>query len=169
MVRPMLVDFGYGLSDLGLYLGTYGFAAALVGSGAAVLVLRRTDVERALAPVALLQAVGLSGYALVALSTHHIGVIAAICFEHFASGMATTVLFSAMMSRCRPTASGVDYSAQASWVVIATGSGAAISGVLAQSTGYFGLFVLAALVGVVGAILSSMEARPISAQEVLAS
>lgn len=144
MVRPWMVDRGMGLSEVGWVLGTLGFVAGLLGAlvgGALVPVLGR---RRALEVFAGAQAVALGGYALVEVRGLGGGALAAACVaEHAASGMATAALFTWMMDHVRPATAASDYTLQASVVVVATGVGAALSGVSAAGLGYGGHFALA--------------------------
>jgi hypothetical protein len=69
--------------------------------------------------------------------------------------MATAALFTAMMDRARPTHAGVDYSVQASIVVIATGLASVASGVSAASLGYGSHFLLAAAISAGAVVIAS--------------
>lgn len=156
MLRPWLVDIGLETAQIGWMLGAAGFSAGLVGAlvgGGAMSILGR---RRALLIFGLLQAGGIAGYAIAAwfkLSPELLYVVTMI--EHFTGGLATAALFTCMMDRCRPEASATDYTIMASVVVMATGAGQAISGVLATLIGYSGLFSLSVVVAIVGVILCS--------------
>ncbi|MDP2310422.1 MAG: MFS transporter [Pseudomonadota bacterium] len=151
MVRPMMVDAGLGLADVGWILGTVGSGMALVGAllggwGAGVLGRRA-----ALIAFGLLQAASVAGYQFVAMwpSLEAFFVMAAA--EHLFGGMATVALFTAMMDTCRGHRAATDYTLQACVVVAATGLGAVVSGFVAQPLGYvvhFGLSAAMCLVGV---------------------
>lgn len=145
MLRPFLADRGLSLGDIGLLLGTTGFVGGLVGAlvgGALVPVLGR---RRAILGFGVLQALAILGYVVAAAGELPLLALHAICgAEHFASGMATAALFTVMMDRCREGSAASDYTVQASAVVIATGSAAALSGFSAQALGYELHFVIAA-------------------------
>lgn len=151
MVRPMMVDAGLGMADVGWILGTVGSGMGLVGAmlggwGAGVLGRRR-----ALLGFGLLQAASVAGYVYVAIrpSLGAFQVMAAA--EHLFGGMATVALFTAMMDACRRERAATDYTLQACVVVAATGLGAIVSGFVAGPLGYathFGISAAVCLVGV---------------------
>ncbi|MEC7526125.1 MAG: MFS transporter [Myxococcota bacterium] len=155
MLRPMLVDRGLDVAEVGVVLGEVGFGAGLVGAllgGALVGPLGR---GRALAGFAALQAVGLGGYAWLATQPDTALLHVVVGAEHLFAGMATAALFTCMMDACRADHAATDYTLQACAVVISTGVGAALAGALAATFGYAGLFTLAAFVGALAALLST--------------
>jgi MFS family permease len=157
MLRPMLVDHGMSLTDIGWAMGVAAFTAGLLGAlvgGALVGPLGR---RRALVLFGLLQALGVAGYALLA-SQPSLGlapVCALLGFEHFAGGMATVALFTIMMDTARPEHAAADYTVQASVVVVTTGVGALLAGVLADRAGYVTHFGVAALLSLLGVAVAA--------------
>lgn len=147
MLRPYLVDAGFSLDDLGVLLGTFGFVAGLLGALAGGMASSKLPRGTALRSFALLQGLSLFGYAAIASlqGPSSALVTVAICAEHFAGGMATAALFTAMMDWSRRAQSATDYTVQASAVVLSTGIATTLSGVLAEGLGYPGLFALGAL------------------------
>lgn len=145
MVRPFLVDQGHSLADIGGLLGGYGFGAGLAGALLGGWAAGRWGRRRALRVFGVGQVVGVLGYlGLAAAGTGPVAL--AVVVEHFASGLATAALFTAMMDRCRPHAAGTDYTLQACVVVVATGAASALSGVTAARFGYVGHFALCAAI-----------------------
>jgi MFS family permease len=152
MVRPLLVDQGQTLADLGILLGTLGFAAGLVGAllgGALVGPLGRIG---ALLGFGLLQAALVASGAGLALGWFPPGpaLSAWIIAEHLVGGLFTAALFTAMMDAADERSAGSDYSVQASLVVLGTGLAAGLSGFSAQALGYAAHFVLAGALCLVG-------------------
>lgn len=147
MLRPFLADRGLSLADIGWLLGTVGFSAGLVGALAGGLLVNRLGRRPALVIFGLCQAASVAGYATLALAAFlRPAPLYAICAaEHFAGGMATAALFTAMMDWCSEEASATDYTVQASAVVVATGVASALAGFSAQAIGYFGHFCLASI------------------------
>lgn len=156
MLRPLLVDLGLDIGEIGAMLGTVGFAAGLVGAMAGGLLVRRLGLGRAVLVFGLAQSAAIGLWALPAL---HIGgaplLYAAAALEHLCSGLATVSVFTAMMEGCRRDEgkSGTDYTLQASAFVAATMLGSVLSGYSAQYLGYPGHFALAGLASAAGAIL----------------
>jgi len=154
MLRPMLVDAGHGAAEVGILLGQVGFGAGLAGALLGGLLVPKLGRGRALVLFGALQGAGIAGYALP-----DVPLELAIGFEHLAGGMATAVLFTCMMDACRPGLEATDYALQASLVVVATGAGAGLSGMIADALGYAGCFTLAALVSFVGVALAESLRR----------
>lgn len=160
MVRPMLVDAGLSLADLGWMLGALGSAMGLVGALLGGWLAGRVGRRPALVACGLLQSATLVGYAWAAAHPSLGAFWAAGAAEHLFGGMATAALFTAMMDACRPARAATDYTLQASVVVAATGGGSLVSGWIAERLGYPGHFLLSAAVGVAAvALVASFRAR----------
>lgn len=160
MVRPMLVDAGLSMADLGWMLGALGSAMGLVGALAGGWLAGRVGRRPALVACGLLQSATLVGYAWAAAHPSLAAFWVAGAAEHLFGGMATAALFTAMMDACRPARAATDYTLQASVVVAATGGGALVSGWLAERVGYPGHFLLAAAIGAAAvALVASFRAR----------
>jgi RhtX/FptX family siderophore transporter len=154
MLRPFLVDRGLGLAQIAWIIGTVGFVAGMLGAlvgGALVGVFGRL---RALIAFGVGQVISVLGYAYLAFgSPTHRELYVWAGVEHFASGMATAALFTAMMDWSRPSSSGTDYTVQASAVVIATGIASTLAGASADTFGYGGHFLLTAALCVIAVIV----------------
>ncbi len=101
MLRPMLVDRGFEVAELGVLLGAGGFVAGLLGAllgGFGVNLLgRRTS----LLVFGLLQSFAVGAYAAIALGAPVPVIWALVGLEHFTGGLATAALFTWMMDACR--------------------------------------------------------------------
>ena len=157
MIRPYLVDAGFVLGEIGRIVGVVGFVAGLIG--AAVGGLLAYTVSR---PVSMASACGVQagGVALVwwlaASSDPALSASAIVGLQHFTGGIATVVLFTAMMDWVRPGHTGSDYTVLASTVVLATGLAQTTSGISAATFGYATHFALAAALTLMGGMLSVM-------------
>lgn len=146
MIRPLLVDRGYDLAAIGWLLGTVGFGAGLVGALAGGAALRWLSRPRALVLFGVAQAVAVALYVAPAQGYAGARLLAVVCaVEHFTGGMATAVLFTAMMDWSRIEHAATDYTTQACAVVVATGLASAVSGLSAEALGYTGHFVASAV------------------------
>lgn len=154
MVRPLLVDSGLSLQDLGWLMGTYGFTAGLVGAllgGWSVRYLGRQTALLAflaLEAVALLSYLGISGHAEPPWPQ----ILLAVGLEHVAGGMATAALFTVMMDYCRASHEASDYALQSCLVIVASLVASALSGVSANHLGYDGHFALAAVLSMLAVV-----------------
>ncbi|ASP40438.1 MFS transporter [Bacterioplanes sanyensis] len=146
MVRPLLVDTGLQLTELGWLMGTYGFSAGLLGAvvgGWSIRYLGRQTALLAfllLEGLALLSYVGISGQPQLPWTQ----ILLAVGLEHVAGGMATAALFTVMMDYCRPSHEASDYALQSCLVIVAGLLASALSGLSATHLGYDGHFALAA-------------------------
>jgi MFS family permease len=165
MWKPMLFDRGFSASDIGLWTGTYGMVASLLGSSASGIAVRRVGLVQALFWVSALRALGVAAeYWLSAQSAAGASaVIAVTCVEHWVGGAITTVLFALMMQHTEREIGATHYTLLASLEVWGKLPAGALSGVVAERMGYPGLFALATalciafsvLVGVVRPRLST--------------
>ena len=155
MLRPMLVDLGLSMADIGWLLGTAGFAAGLVGAVLGGWAAGRWGRRETLVLAGVLQAVTVGAYLLpaVGIATAWVPLALLVTAEHLIGGVATAALFTAMMDRCDPDSGGTDYTLQASAVVISTGTAAALSGLLAEPLGYATHFAIGGGLSLAGTAL----------------
>ncbi|HEU4412467.1 MAG TPA: MFS transporter [Polyangiaceae bacterium] len=157
MLRPFLVDRGFGLADIGWALGTVGASTSLGGALAGGLLVNRLGRRGALVAFGLAQSACLGAFALAALRGASGPTLVALCgLEHAAGGMATAALFTVMMDACRPESAATDYTVQACANVAANGAAAALSGFVAERAGYAAHFALAAAFGALAALFAGL-------------
>jgi MFS transporter, PAT family, beta-lactamase induction signal transducer AmpG len=142
MWKPMLLDRGFSSAQIGLWAGTFGLLASLLGSAGSGLWLRHTPLVRVLFVSALLRAASVAGeWWISALATPSPGAVIAItCFEHLAGGAITTVMFALMMRHTDRHIGATHYTLLASLEVWGKLPLSALSGVLAARLGYQALF-----------------------------
>jgi PAT family beta-lactamase induction signal transducer AmpG len=155
MLRPFLVDRGLSLTYIGWVLGTLGFAAGLAGALAGGALASRFARRPLLAVLATLHALGLGAFAVCAAG---LGgeplLLGTIVFEHFAGGMATAALFTAMMDHAEPDQAATDYTVQACLVLVAGLVLGTPSGLFAEAVGYTMHFASAMVLGCAAACLA---------------
>ena len=161
MLRPYLVDLGLGEASIGWLLGAAGFGAGLLGAVAGGWATSKLGRWRALILFGLLQTLGVLLYGVASVGPDALPWLYLFCsVEHFTGGLATAALFTMMMDRCQPHSGGTDYTVQASVVVLATGIGQAVSGLIAGAWGYPALFWLGGALGLVGVLAIAGGIRP---------
>jgi MFS transporter, PAT family, beta-lactamase induction signal transducer AmpG len=145
MFKPFLVDAGYSMAQIGLWVGTYGMLASLAGSALGGELGRKWSLVDALTFAALLR-VGplLSCWWLTRGAVSSEAVIAVTCAEHFAGGLITTLMFALMMARVDKRIGATHYTLLASVEVLGKSPATWSSGLLAERLGYGGLFLLGA-------------------------
>lgn len=155
MIRPMLVDRGFTMQDIGEIVGGVGFTASMAGTAIGAVVADRLPRRLALLVGVVFQTIGAGIYVLVlAGATDRQMVAGVIATENLLGSIATVILFTCMMDWARKDHSGSDYTLLASVVVVATGVGGLLSGVTAQAFGYVGHHVFAAAIALVGGALA---------------
>jgi MFS family permease len=149
LVKPMLVDQGWSMSEIGALTGLAGSSVAALASAVGGPVVGVLSRPRALLAFGLLQAAAQVSFAWL-------DPVAVVVVEHFVGTFATIALFTAMMDRCRrPGREASDYTLQASLVVFFTGLVGAVGGALADALGYAPFFALCGVVSVAGAVLAA--------------
>lgn len=156
MYKPFLVDAHVSLEDYGLWVGTYGAVATVVGSLLGGWLVLRFRLVTVLAWALVARCVPLGAWAVLAaqlavpegagvgligpdLLPPTAGLIANVIVEHLASGVLTTAMFAFMMSCVDRTIGASHYTLLASVEVIGKMPGA-LSGFVADITGYAPLF-----------------------------
>jgi PAT family beta-lactamase induction signal transducer AmpG len=163
MIRPMLVDRGFTMQDIGEIVGGVGFTASMVGTAIGAIVADRLPRRLALLVGVAFQTVGAGIYVLILTgATDRPMVAGVIATENLLGSIATVVLFTCMMDWARKEHSGSDYTLLASVVVLATGIGGLLSGVTAQQFGYAGHHAFAAAVTLVGGAFAVWAYRDVS-------
>jgi PAT family beta-lactamase induction signal transducer AmpG len=149
MFKPFLVDRGFLAADIGMWLGTYGMIASLLGSALGGFLGRFAGVERALLIGAFLRIPSLAAEYGLTLITPTAGlVIWTNIGEHFFGGILTTAMFALMMKRTERSVGATHYTLLASLEVLGKSPGGWVSGLVAQRFGYGALFALGLLLSV---------------------
>lgn len=147
MFRPLLIDLGLSLAEVGWLLGILGTSMVIFGSLIASLVITQLGRKRSLFIASSLSATGILTYALPTFGLTQLPVLYGIVGgTSLALGMVVTTAFTIMMDKSRLESAATDYAIQASLNTMGSLPAAAISGVIASITGYRGVFIISALV-----------------------
>ena len=151
LFRPFLFDLGFSVSELSLWLSTWGMAFSIVGSFVGGWLASNTSVGRAIFYLSFVRAIPLvfQWYiATLASAPADAFIIAVTSAEHFFGGALTTAMFAFMMSRVDRSIGATHYTALATIEVVGKGSAGWAAGPLADYFGYPPLFALAALASI---------------------
>ncbi|MEM9979684.1 MAG: MFS transporter [Cyanobacteria bacterium P01_D01_bin.2] len=144
MFRPLLVDLGLSMGEIGLLLGVVSYGAGLLGAVVAGLNISRLGRKQALVIFSTLQGVAIVAYCLPALGFTQLPMLYLVAMvAQFINGMAMTALFTVMMDNSETATAGTDYTVQSSVVYISGILGATFSGIIAEAIGYGGVFAVA--------------------------
>lgn len=150
MVRPLLIDTGLAIEQIALILGTVGFVMGLLGALLGGYLVNRIGRYRSLLYFAIFQAFAVASWVLVAMGYIDSGLLYGLsALEHFAGGLATAALFTAMMDHSRDECAGSDYTIQSCLVVMMNMVAAGLSGVSAATFGYEWHFILTVFIGLI--------------------
>ncbi len=153
MLRPWLVDQGFDMGSIGVLSGLLGTGTAFVSSIAAGFIVRRIGIYRARKYFATLILVATLYFLMltqVEVSTLLVSIGVMLLWAAY--GSATVVVYVSSMETLREGREGTDFTVQ---IVIThlCGMGMAIlGGVVADHTGYSGLFALAVLLALISLI-----------------
>ncbi len=149
MFKPFLVDCGFGAQQIGLWVGTWGMAASLLGSVFGGWLATRLPIVQALFAAASLRLIPLVAELWLSTISPTISQVAAVTVaEHFFGGMLTTALFAYMMSRVDKRIGATHYTILAAIEVLGKSPGSWASGWLAEHFGYMELFSLGVVLSV---------------------
>ncbi len=137
LFKPMLVDAGIGASAIGMWVGTVGMGAGLLGSAFGGWLFASQGASRALATTLVLRALPLGmtlAIAVFGVNESTLAVVTAL--EHAAGGALTTTIFAWMMASVDRRIGASHYTALAAIEVLGKAPGPWIAGAVAEATGY---------------------------------
>ncbi|MBP9045575.1 MAG: MFS transporter [Moraxellaceae bacterium] len=155
MVKPMLVDMGLDLKQIGLMVSIVGSIAALTGAllgGWLTAVIGR---YYAIIGFGALQGLGVAAYGWLSWQHDANGTVSMTAIysinalEHFVSGMAMAALLTAVMDLSRPEHAGADFTVQVSILAIFGGSFYLGAGFVAEALGYTGYYLVSGALALV--------------------
>ncbi len=153
MVKPMMVDMGMTLSQIGLQVSMISAVTTIAGAMLGGYWLQTIGRRQGLVWFGVFQCVAIACYAIPAMGYGVAGLsatstaVAVNALEHFAGGMAMAALLSAVMDRARQAHAGVDFTLQVSLLALFGGSFYLPAGLLAETVGYADHFLIAAGIG----------------------
>lgn len=152
MYKPFLIDQGLSASTLGLWLGTWGMGASVVGSVLGGVLAARQPLFRMLMVVGalrLLPELGQLGLAAGWLTVSDVHVIGISLAEHLVGGALTTVMFATMMGMVDRRIGATHFTLFACVEVWGKSASALVSGLIAETFSYAGAFSLGIFIGCV--------------------
>jgi len=154
MLRPMLVDYGYDIKEIGVMSGIIGTSIGCVGSLTGGFIVRRFGrfypriIFATFILITICYFYCLVNHLEINKATLHLG----ICMLWGSYGMATIVVYTTAMDKVRNGYEGTDFTLQ---TVITHLSGmvmAAVAGQVAGEFGYSNLFIFEAVIASISLI-----------------
>ncbi|NOK06698.1 MULTISPECIES: MFS transporter [Myxococcus] len=159
LFKPFLVDAGFTAAQIGLWVGTWGTGASIVGSLAGGLLASRMPLLGAVGLTASLRVIPLVGRWLLATGgVTDAGIIGVTMAEELFGGALTTVMFAFMMSRVDRRIGATHYTLLASMEVWGKAPAGPLAGWLADAKhglglGYAPVFLLGIVLSVAFLVL----------------
>ncbi|MFB2833067.1 MFS transporter [Floridanema evergladense] len=156
LIRPLLVDRGLSLSDIGWLLGVVSYVSRIIAALMAGVLIGQWGRKRSLITFGVIANVAALLYILPAAGVASPSILYAVCI--LVSGlqsMAYTALLTAMMDRSNPTTAGTDYTTQISVAFVGVVATTVLGGMVADAIGYTLTLIIGAVVS-----LSSMLLIP---------
>lgn len=153
MVKPMMVDMGIKLEQIGFWATVLGSGSSILGAGVAAVLIKRLSRFQALVIFNSLQALttGLYGLAKFAFDQHWINAFywlyAINSLEHFCASLALVAMLTTIMHYTRHEQAGSDFTVQVCVMTVLGGSSHFLSGYMAYWLGYTTHFTLSMGIG----------------------
>lgn len=156
LLKPLMVDLGLSLSQIGIYVTMLGAGAALIGAGLAGWSLKYLSRPNALLLFSLLKLLSLLGFAWIAtfiktpdnLALSWLYLVNAL--EDMFSAMLLVVVLTLVMQYSRKQMAATDFTFQVALMAMIGGGLYSLSGILGDWLGYSSYLLL---ITVLGAIL----------------
>lgn len=147
LIRPLLVDRGLTLSEIGWILGIVSYSARIVGALTAGIMIMRIGRKKSLILFGFISAISTLLYILPANGINSLPVLYTVCIlVNTIQSMAYTALLSAMMDKCTLTGAATDYTIQVSIMFLGGIGATVISGILAKATNYTFVFLVSTVI-----------------------
>lgn len=141
MLKPYMVDLGYGIKEIGLMSGIIGTAVAatfaLLGGFIVKYIGRKTSIYL----FALINlSAGIFFYSISLNIPTLMELYAGICLLWGAYGLSTVIIYTTSMEAVRPSSAGTDFTSQIVITHLSSMIIAVFSGKIGDAIGYNGLF-----------------------------
>lgn len=161
LLKPLMVDLGLSLSQIGIYITMLGAVAALFGAAFAGLCLKFWSRQSTLIVCSGFKVLSLMAYAWLAWQYEKSNVVSPWLIylinavEDTISSMLLVVMLSLIMQYSRKISAGTDFTLQVSIMATVSGGLYSVSGLLADYIGYAGYLSLICVIalGCIGPIL----------------
>lgn len=154
LIRPLLVDQGLSLYQIGWLLGIFSYIARIIAALIAGVLITQWGRRRSLIVFGILANLATLLYLFPAIGIASPPVLYTVCIV--VSGlqsMAYTALLTAMMDRSHPATAGTDYTTQISVVFVGIVATTVLGGVIAQAIGYAFAIIISVIVSLSSVLL----------------
>ncbi|MEC4812877.1 MAG: MFS transporter, partial [Scytonema sp. PMC 1069.18] len=153
MFRPLLVDLGLSLAQIGVMTGIVSYSAGLVGAFLGGFLIKPLGRKQSLIILGVIMAIANAAFILPTLGFTSLPVLylVSIGFQ-LAYSMAYIPLSTIMMDNSRPGTAGFDYTLQVSIIFVGSLIAGGVSGFIAKAMGYQGAFLFSVAIALLGVV-----------------
>lgn len=160
LASPFLLDIGFSKTEIASVAKFYGLWVSLLGTALGATAILKYGLSRCIIAATVLIASTNLFFAIMALIGPNLGMLTiTISADNFAMGFAGTVFIAYLSSLTNLSFTATQYALFTSVSTFLGKFVAGFSGNVQESTGWFGFFMYAALLGIPAIILSVMVAR----------
>ncbi|GIL17574.1 MAG: AmpG family muropeptide MFS transporter [Oligoflexia bacterium] len=160
MLTPYYLKMGYSKAEIGWIAKTLSFPFVLIASFIGGALVKRLGIVPSLWAFGILQALSTVSFSLLNhLEHNNVALASVILFEDISSAMGSAAFIAFMSSLTNKRFSATQYALLTSLMNIPARVIPAFSGVLAESLGWTGFFVLCSLVALPGLLLIKIMTR----------
>nr|WP_174505354.1 MFS transporter [Acinetobacter sp. Marseille-Q1620] len=155
LLKPLMVDLGLSLSEIGIYVTMLGAVAALLGAGLASVILHYIKRSTALLLFSIFKILSLGGYLYLARlyrsesKVEHWLIYIINALEDMFAAMLLVVTLTLVMQYSRKAFAGTDFTLQVSIMTLISGGLYSLSGIIADALGYVDYLTVILVIGVV--------------------
>ncbi|WP_171522231.1 MFS transporter [Acinetobacter shaoyimingii] len=155
IIKPLLVDLGLTLSEIGVYITMLGAFAALIGAGLAGLSLKYVSRSNALILFSILKLLSLLGFTWLAyLHAHHLHIATWWIYlinalEDMFASMLLVIILTLVMQYSRKERAGTDFTFQVSLMAMVSGVLYTVSGIAGDALGYQNYLMSISVIGLI--------------------
>lgn len=155
VLKPMMIDMGLSLAQIGLNVTMLGAACALMGAWLAGWMIKHYSIAKMLLFFSILQSLGIIYYLILAylfeqhifFSLYHLYIANAV--EELLSAMSLVAILSLMMIYARERFAATDFSFQVGLMSIITGLLYVMGGKIADLFGYVNVLTVTLIISVI--------------------
>lgn len=143
MFRPLLVDVGLSLTEIGILQGIVSYSVGIVAAIVTGFWIAPLGRKRSLLLFGAFEVVAIAAFLLPALGVTALPVLYLVAIgSQIAFSMTSTTMFTIMMDNSQKETAGTDFTMQAALIYLSGLAASALSGILAEAIGYAGVFLL---------------------------
>ncbi|MGB1360824.1 MAG: AmpG family muropeptide MFS transporter [Alphaproteobacteria bacterium] len=166
MANPFYLEMGFTKTEIAFAVKAFGFWVTLFGLGVGGALLSFTGMRNTLIIVALLASGSNLMFSLISVVGNNMNLlIATICIDNLAQGMAATVFIAFLSSIVNKQHSATQYALLSSFMMVIPKFLAGYSGVVVENVGYTSFWIMTAMAGIPAIVFILMGTKLINSNK----